>query len=115
MLLLTGAFIVAAVLGHVALLRLSFNALFRFSTRPPVTWVLAVIHAAAALAFPWLLFRYRGGFGPLLLGYLASMVFGGYGEVLSWRYAGVTMCIFFLLGLAVLPFAPETKGKPLPE
>jgi len=31
------------------------------------------------------------------------------------RYAGVTMCAIFLLGLAVLPFAPETKGKPLPE
>jgi MFS family permease len=59
--------------------------------------------------------RYLAAPGPLLLGYLASMVFGGYGEVLSWRYAGVTMCSFFLLGLAVLPFAPETKGKPLPE
>ena len=31
------------------------------------------------------------------------------------RYAGVTMCLVFLLGLATLPFAPETKGKPLPE
>jgi biotin transporter BioY len=43
------------------------------------------------------------------------MVFGQYGEVASWRYAGVTMCSFFLLGLAVLPFLPETRGKPLPE
>jgi hypothetical protein len=25
------------------------------------------------------------------------------------------MCLVFLLGLATLPFAPETKGKPLPE
>ena len=31
------------------------------------------------------------------------------------RYAGVAMCGIFLLGLVVLPFAPETKGKPLPE
>ena len=31
------------------------------------------------------------------------------------RYAGVAMCAIFLVGLAVLPFAPETKGKPLPE
>jgi len=31
------------------------------------------------------------------------------------RYAGVTMCGIFLLGLVVLPFAPETKGQPLPE
>jgi hypothetical protein len=31
------------------------------------------------------------------------------------RYAGVCMCSFFLIGLMALPFAPETKGKPLPE
>jgi MFS family permease len=31
------------------------------------------------------------------------------------RYAGLTMCGIFLLGLVVLPFAPETKGQPLPE
>lgn len=31
------------------------------------------------------------------------------------RYAGMTMCLVFLVGLLVLPFAPETKGKPLPE
>jgi hypothetical protein len=31
------------------------------------------------------------------------------------RLAGVTMCAIFLLGLVVLPFAPETKGQPLPE
>jgi MFS family permease len=30
------------------------------------------------------------------------------------RYAGLTMCGIFLLGLFVLPFAPETKGRPLP-
>jgi hypothetical protein len=31
------------------------------------------------------------------------------------RYAGVVMCSVFLIGIAILPFAPETKGKPLPE
>ena len=31
------------------------------------------------------------------------------------RYAGVAMSAIFVLGLAVLPFAPETHGKPLPE
>jgi MFS family permease len=59
--------------------------------------------------------RYVAAPGPLLLGTLASLVYGHHGEVMSWRYAGVTMCSFFLLGLLVLPFAPETKGKPLPE
>ena len=40
-------------------------------------------------------------------------MFGGYAEPM--RYAGVTMSLVFLVGLAALPFAPETKGKPLPN
>ena len=36
-------------------------------------------------------------------------------ETESLRYTGVTMCTVFLVGLLVLPFLPETKGKPLPE
>jgi MFS family permease len=51
--------------------------------------------------------------GPLSLGLLTSRVFAGHAEPM--RYAGVTMCLVFLIGLATLPFAPETKGKPLPE
>ena len=31
------------------------------------------------------------------------------------RPAGITMCLVFLIGLFVLPFLPETRGKPLPE
>jgi MFS family permease len=31
------------------------------------------------------------------------------------RYGGVAMCFVFLIGLVVLPFLPETHGKPLPE
>ena len=29
--------------------------------------------------------------------------------------AAVTICVVFLLGMVVLPFLPETKGKPSPE
>jgi MFS family permease len=36
-------------------------------------------------------------------------------DAMPMRYAGLTMCGIFLLGLLVLPFAPETKGRPLPE
>ncbi len=56
--------------------------------------------------------------GPSMLGLLASDVFGSYEKIepsLPIRYAGVTMCSVFLIGLLALPFAPETKGKPLPE
>jgi MFS family permease len=52
--------------------------------------------------------------GPLTLGLLTSRVYAGAGPN-ALRYAAVTMCAVFLVGLAVLPFAPETKGKPLPE
>ena len=38
-----------------------------------------------------------------------------HGKVMSLRYAGVAMCATFLLGLIALPFAPETKGQPLPD
>ncbi|MBZ5727470.1 MAG: MFS transporter [Acidobacteriia bacterium] len=51
--------------------------------------------------------------GPLTLGLLTRRVFAAHAEPI--RYAGVTMCLVFLVGLAALPFAPETKGKPLPE
>lgn len=57
--------------------------------------------------------RFVAAIGPAALGLLTAYVYRGYEEPM--RYAGVTMCAIFLLGLAVLPFAPETKGKPLPE
>jgi MFS-type transporter involved in bile tolerance (Atg22 family) len=47
------------------------------------------------------------------LGQLSSTVFSGSTEPM--RPAGLLMCLVFLLGLAVLPFLPETKGRPLPE
>ncbi len=51
--------------------------------------------------------------GPLTLGLLTSQVFKGFAE--PFRLAGVSMCLVFVVGLLALPFAPETKGKPLPE
>ena len=51
--------------------------------------------------------------GPAALGLLTSKVYAGYDEPM--RYAGVTMCSVFLIGLLALPFAPETKDQPLPE
>jgi MFS family permease len=50
--------------------------------------------------------------GPLSLGLLTSRVYHGPDAM---RYAGVTMCSVFLVGLAALTIAPETKGQPLPE
>jgi hypothetical protein len=46
---------------------------------------------------------------------LTSHVYAGFDHPWPFRYAGITMCSVFLIGLAVLPFLPETKDKPLPE
>ena len=63
--------------------------------------------------------RFVAASGPFLLGQLSSTVFAGI-QSPAWmqepmRPAGIAMCATFLLGLAVLPFLPETKGRPLPE
>jgi MFS family permease len=56
--------------------------------------------------------RFVAAFGPLVKIGL-NYVFRETAEPL--RYAGMTMCAVFLIGFFVLPFLPETRGKPLPE
>lgn len=58
--------------------------------------------------------RFVASVGPFTLGHLARDVYGSYGND-AFRYAALTMCSVFLIGLAALPFAPETRGQPLPE
>ena len=57
--------------------------------------------------------RFVAASGPTVLGLLTSRVYKGFAEPM--RYAGLTMCVIFLVGLIILPFAPETKDEPLPE
>ena len=61
--------------------------------------------------------RYVAAFGPVIFGLLTSRVFIGaaYPAPLNWRYAGMSMSAIFLVGIVALAFAPETKGRPLPE
>ncbi len=62
--------------------------------------------------------RFVAAIGPFTLGMLTSDVFvpeRGFPEGMGMRYAGVAMCSVFLIGLLALPFAPETRGQPLPE
>jgi len=68
---------------------------------------------STGISFCYNVGRYLAAVGPYTLGYLTAQVFQDKSEPM--RYAGVAMCSVFLLGLLALPFAPETKGKPLPE
>lgn len=66
-------------------------------------------------SFCYNLGRFAAAAGSLFSAALATKVFGHFGSPLMERYSAIAMCSIFLIGLATLPFAPETKGKPLPE
>lgn len=61
--------------------------------------------------------RYVAAFGSTLFGLLTAQVFVGpnYAPPENWRWAGISMCLVFVIGMVTLLFAPETKDKPLPE
>jgi MFS family permease len=58
--------------------------------------------------------RYVTALGPLTLGQL-TVLFAAQGYSLPLRPAAATLALVYLVGLCVLPFAPETRGRPLPE
>jgi MFS family permease len=70
---------------------------------------------STGISFCYNVARFVAAAGPTVLGLLTSRVFQNHPHPEPMRYAGVTMCAVFLIGLLILPFAPETKGKPLPE
>ncbi len=57
--------------------------------------------------------RFLAAIGPSALGWLKTDVYAGHPDAL--RLAAITMSSVFVLGILVVPFAPETKGRPLPE
>lgn len=48
--------------------------------------------------------------GSLVSGQLLNKVFSG-----DYAKMGATICLIYLAGLVLIPYCPETKGKPLPE
>ena len=78
--------------------------------------------------------RYLAAFAPMMLAPLARLfaapegtqratdqlagltILSSFGGVdTPFRYAAIVLSSVFIIGLFTLPFAPETKGKPLPE
>ena len=57
--------------------------------------------------------RYLAAPFPSLMGYLAVNVF--HNSAQPFRTAAVTMSLIYVVGAVALIWAPETKGKPLPE
>jgi MFS family permease len=66
-------------------------------------------------SFCYNLGRFAAAGGSFFSATLATQVFGAYGSPLKERYSAMAMCSIFLIGLLTLPFAPETRDKPLPE
>jgi MFS family permease len=68
---------------------------------------------STGISFCYNVGRLIAAIGPLALGFLTSRAYAD--KLEPMRYAGVNMCLVFLIGLVTLPFARETKGKPMPE
>jgi MFS family permease len=69
---------------------------------------------STGISFCYNVGRLVAAVGPFTFGLLIR-AFAGFEAPLPHRYAGLIMCSIFLLGLLALPFAPETKDRPLPE
>lgn len=71
-------------------------------------------------SFCYNLGRFAAAGGSFFSAYLSgslvdTVAHGDKTSLLPLRYSAIIMCGIFLVGLLTLPFAPETKGKPLPE
>jgi len=78
---------------------------------------------ASGVGFCYNTARYVAATAPFTLGLLTTVYVDWHPTILSslgsidspFRYAAFTVSGVFVVGLLVLLFAPETKGKPLPE
>ena len=71
---------------------------------------------STGMSFCYNVGRYLAAVGPVMLAVLKPALVKHVGDqVLAFRYAGIAMCVCFLVGLVALIFAPETKDQPLPE
>lgn len=67
------------------------------------------------VSFAYNLGRFAAAGGSFASALLTTRLFDGFPSPDPLRYAAMVMCSVFLLGLVATWFAPETRGRPLPE
>jgi MFS family permease len=59
--------------------------------------------------------RFAAAAGSFFSANLSKGVFGSFPSPAPFRYSAMIMCVIFFVGIVALIWAPETKGKALPE
>ncbi len=70
---------------------------------------------STGVSFCYNLGRFAAAAGSLYSANLTKYFAASHPAPLPYRYSAMAMCCIFVVGLVTLIFAPETKGKPLPE
>jgi hypothetical protein len=70
---------------------------------------------STGVSFTYNLGRFAAAAGSFFSAVLTTRVFAGFPSPAPLRYAAMSMCLVFLVGIAAAAIAPETKGRPLPE
>jgi MFS family permease len=70
---------------------------------------------STGITFCYNLGRVAAAGGSFFSAVLTTQVFASHTPPLPHRYSAITMCAIFFIGMIAVIFAPETKGKPLPE
>jgi MFS family permease len=128
---------VAFVLGFSAALVVTVFAYWKMNTPMDAYWMMFLMGAvqlgpfagfaiylpelfpsrlrSTGISFCYNLGRFAAAAGSFFSAILTKEVFAAHAPPLSYRYSAMTMCAIFLIGIVAVAFAPETKGKPLPE
>lgn len=70
---------------------------------------------ATGVSFCYNFGRFAAAAGSLVSARLAMDIFGQFGSPLMERYSAMAMCSIFVVGILVIPFCPETRGRTLPS
>jgi MFS family permease len=70
---------------------------------------------STGVSFAYNLGRFAAAGGSFFSAMLTTRIFNGFASPTPLRYAAITMSSVFLVGIVATLFAPETKGRPLPQ